>query len=151
MLGIVEIEMKTIEIVFNMLSNDIELLKMSVKSKWEEGHDHYHNKIKNTFTKLRDLDILIDKVIENAQNDIDALVSSNTGQIDEIYEGDVNEELISLRSTFDEKLKKLKELNFEREMRACGFSEYEDDSEFSIKSTRRLINGEKVEVDVDKL
>jgi hypothetical protein len=131
---IIDIELKTVDIVFGMLKSDIELFDMAVSKKWEGGKMHYKKRIEGVFNKLKELE----SSINGATDEIENMTSG----------GDVAD-TIGMRSEYNRisklikrKVSALKGLHFEKEMRDHGFEEFESPANsFVVKYSRRLGDG----------
>ena len=114
----VDIEIKTIELVFGLLEADIETFDMSVAKKWANGEAHYRKRISVSLEKLREIDRMVDKVIAASHVTMKMLTSTDAGATE------MRSSVLNLRSAITKKLTILKQHQFVKDMRVHGYSDY---------------------------
>jgi hypothetical protein len=145
MLGIVEIEIDTIDLILELVNADIKLLDMAKSKKWERGTTYYQKRITMIFSRLEKIGGMIDNVAKNTSIEIEDYKRTCA------HEGSsmsMRMQFNQVTTTLKTKLEKLKNLNFEKEMRVCGFKEFDDPTERLVKTVRRRGDGTREESDL---
>ena len=156
MTSIVEIESTTLELLFKNLEADVNLLKMATVRKWENGKEHYTNRINKTFDGLKHVESMIDSVTETFNKDIEHYKTGGdtVGMADADDDDNsvvkIRKELLKIKRDMKTKLEKLKGIHWERDIRLSGFQDFELEPDLSDKATRREDDGKLYVRDIEK-
>jgi hypothetical protein len=123
------IQIKTIELVFHMLDNDIRVFETIT-----DGKSYYERRIDDTFKRLADIEAMIDSATTSVNGELSEFTNVDTR---------LRSRSNTLKQTLLRKLKNLKGLNWEREMRVAGFRDVEPKGDMVIRTVRRRNCGDK--------
>lgn len=135
MFGVVDIEIKTIDLVFTMLGGDINVLKTFNERGWTAGKKHYEERIEAIFKRLHEIEMMIDNVSNSVDKDIKFMETK--AEADNSHVG-YKHRMEKVKARFKSKLKHLSGLNWEYSIRSLGISEVTSDKDIVIKSVRRV-------------
>lgn len=147
MSSIVDIETETLNLIFELLKSDFDILKMAISRNWVSGVKHYKKRLNASFEKLHGVEKMIDSVKSTYNKDIEQFktepgVPTSSGAADDDDNiRKIQQQLKSIKKSMESKLKELKSIHWEREMRMAGFTDFDRDGEFHVDSIRRDRDG----------
>lgn len=125
MVNVVDIEIKTFELLFFMLKSDIRTYEIAVQKKWTAGIFTYAKKINEVFSKISEIKKVIMESIKHHEEGVEA-IKSGADTLPSTFKKRFNAESNSVMAL----LKSLKASSFELEMYRSGFREFMDDTGF---------------------
>lgn len=149
MVNVVDIEDKTLSVLFSILNEDVKLMKMAEVKNWEKGVRHYHRRISGVLKNMAEIERLIDGVINDTKVDIKDMKTTGANTNQEPPSSSLRSEMIRVRNSIKQKINTLKGLHFEKEMLGHGFKETEEPPITDVKSIRRLGDGSMVISDLE--
>lgn len=127
---VIDIESKTLNLIFRMLDADIKLLIFAVKNSWKDGKEHYEKRLNIGIQELSNISTMIDSVIKTYSSDIDDYKKVKNTVFTMIDMDDMNDinkldrQVKNIKMQIETKIKKLESINWERDLRIAGFYEY---------------------------
>lgn len=134
MVGLVEIEIETVNIVFAMLEADIGVFGMASAKGWANGESHYRKRIKDVMEQLKKLDGLLQMAISNVVDEVNEMKNERNNLENLLAKSNADpHEVVSMKSDMmhakiliNKKLRALKGYLFEKSLRGVGYDEFEE-------------------------